>query len=153
MENLKIKGTHYLKIVRKNGEIEEWNVDNMVVNGGLGLITARLQASSSAVANYMAVGSGTTAVGASQTTLATETTDGGLERGTGAVSQQTTTTANDTYQITKTWTASGTKTVEEIGVFNDATAGTMLSRVLTGSRTLYAGDTFTDTYKLVLVRA
>lgn len=151
--NIKIKGTHYFKIVRKNGEVEEWSVDNMVVNGGLGLITARLGASAEAVANYLAVGTSSTAVAASQTALVAEITDSGLGRATGTISQQTTTTTNDTYQITKTWTVSGTKTIEEAGVFNASSSGTMLSRVLTTSKTVYSGDTFTDTYKLVITRA
>lgn len=153
MNTIKLKGIHNFKIVRKNGEVESWTVENMITNTGLALITSRLGQSSEAIANYIAVGTSNTAVGATQTGLGGEITDSGLQRATGTFSQQTTTTTNDTFQITKTWTASGTKTIEEVGVFNESSSGTMLSRVLTNTRTVYAGDTFTDTYKLIITRA
>ena len=99
---------------------------------------------------YIAVGSGTTAFTASQTALVTELTDSGLERASVTPTRVTTTQTNDTSQWSKTWTASGTKTVAEVGVFNAASTGTMGSRYVLGTaRSLVSGDTCTITVRWV----
>ena len=97
---------------------------------------------------YIAVGTSSTAAAATDTTLGAEITDSGLERAAGTVSRVTTTVTNDTFQITKMWTASGTKTVEEVGVFNANSAGTMGNRALTGSKGVNSGETLTGTYQV-----
>ncbi len=99
---------------------------------------------------YLAVGSGTTAFAEAQTTLVTELTDSGLARAAATVSQITTTHANDTLNLTKTWTASGSKTVAELGAFNASSGGTMASRtVLTSARSVVSGDSYTGTVKVI----
>ena len=60
----------------------------------------------------------------------------------------TTTVTNDTLQIVKEWTASGSKTIQEIGVFNASSTGTMLSRALTGAKVMENGEKITATYTL-----
>jgi len=98
---------------------------------------------------YVACGTGTTAFSNAQTALVTEITDSGLERAAATRTRVTTTTANDTVQFAKTWTASGSKTVKEVGVFNDASAGIMLARTkLTSEKVLDSGDSHTLIYKI-----
>jgi len=98
---------------------------------------------------YVACGTESTAFAIAQTALIAEISDSGLARAAATVTRTTTTTTNDTTQWAKTWTASGTKTVAEVGVFNDASAGTMLGRTVLGSaRALTSGDTYTLTYKV-----
>jgi hypothetical protein len=93
----------------------------------------------------LAYGTGSTAFAATQTALVTES-----QRAAATVSQVTTTVSNDTLQLTKAFTISSTETITEVGIFNNATSGgTMLARtVLSSSRSVVSGDTFTLTYKV-----
>ncbi len=93
---------------------------------------------------YLAYGTGTTAFAATQTALVTQS-----QRAAAVVTRTTTTVSNDTLQLSKTFTASTTETVTEVGIFNAAAAGTMLCRTVLGtSRSLTSGDTYTATYKV-----
>ena len=99
---------------------------------------------------YLACGTGTTAASASDTTLGTEITDSGLERSTGTLTQQTTSQSNDTLQIIKAWSVTGTKTISEVGMFNASSNGTLAAReVLSPTKSVVSGDTYTLTFKLV----
>ena len=98
---------------------------------------------------YLAVGTDSTAESAAHTALQAETTTNGLERAAATVSQVTTTQTNDTLQLTKTWTATGTVVVEEVGAFNAASAGTMFGRKLTTTKTVNNGETLTGTYQFI----
>lgn len=98
---------------------------------------------------YLAVGTSNTATAASQTTLQAEIVDSGLARAAATVTRSTTTQTNDTLQLDYTWTASGTKTVEEVGVFNAASSGVMAGRKLTGSLPLINTSTLAITYKII----
>jgi len=151
--NLKIKGTYNFQIFDTKGNLRDsWKVDNLVVNGGLAFLSGLLGGTGT-VPTYIAVGTDATAVAGSQTTLVAEITDTGLERAVGTVSQVTTTATNDTFQIAKTFTATGAKTIEEVGIFNAASAGTMLSRALTTSKAISNGENIVVTYKLVFANA
>lgn len=144
-----LKGTYTFEIRDVNGNIRDsFTVDNIVTNAGKAQLALLTGDASAVPFTYLALGTSATAVAATDTTLTAEITDSGLERAAGTVSRVTTTTTNDTYQITKTWTATGSKTVEEVGVFNAASAGTMLSHALTTSKTVSSGETITGTYSL-----
>jgi len=74
--------------------------------------------------DYLAIGTGTTAFNASDTSLESETH---REAGTGT--RGTTSVTNDTAQLVVTFSGySGSEAVTEIGMFNDASAGDMLMR-------------------------
>jgi hypothetical protein len=77
---------------------------------------------------HIAYGSGTTAEGVALTTLTTETA-----RAAATVEIVSTYTANDTVRFSHEFTADGTISVTEIGVFNAASTGTMLCRKLLSS--------------------
>lgn len=142
-----LKGTYNFKIVGVDGKIrDEWTVDNIVTSAGKAQIALLIGDASATPFTYLAVGTATTAVAVGQTALGAEITDTGLARASGTVSRTTTTVTNDTYQITYTWTASGSKTVEEVGVFNASSAGTMLSRALTTTKSIVNGETLATTY-------
>ncbi len=99
---------------------------------------------------YLEVGTGTTAFAATQTTLVTPVTDSGLARASVTPTQTTTTVTNDTLQLSKTWTASGSKTLAEVGVFNAGAAGTMGSRYVLGTtRPVESTFTYTATVKWI----
>ncbi len=98
---------------------------------------------------YLAVGTSTTAESAAQTALIAEVSTSGLARASATMSRVTTTTTNDTLRFVKSWSVSGTVTVEEIGIFNASSSGTMLGRKLTTSKAVVNGDTLTATYDVI----
>lgn len=155
MENkLKLIGTYEFEIRDINGKVRDsWSVKNLVTNAGFAQLALLCGDASAVPFTYLAVGTSSTAVAATDTTLTAEITDSGLERATGTVSRVTTTVTNDTYQITKTWTASGNKTVEEVGVLTASSGGVLLSHALTTSKAVTSGETLTGTYKLKFATA
>ena len=127
-------------------------MENVITNAGLAAM-AGLDGNTGSITafTYLAVGSDATAASAGQTALISEITTAGLGRASATVSRSTTNQTNDTLQFDKTWSASGAITVEEIGVFNNATAGlgTMLARKVTGTKTLANGEDLIATYKII----
>lgn len=134
----------------KDGNIKwELNFTNTITNVGFAVIAGLAGNTGAQTAfTYLAVGTSSTAPSASQTALGGEITTNGLGRAAATVSRVTTTQTNDTLQLVKAFSVSGTSTVEEAGIFNDASAGTMLGRALTTSKTVVNGDTLTVTYQV-----
>ena len=151
MDNSQIKGRFRLQIHGVDGKLRDdtgW-IDNATMNAGLAVFSGLAGATGSQTAfTYLALGTSSTAVAASQTTLQAEITDTGLQRAAATVSRVTTTQTNDTLQLAKTFTATGSKTVEEVGYFNAASSGVMGGRALTGTKSLVNGETLTVTYQI-----
>lgn len=138
------------KLWRKYASLN-WNtgfIKNGTPNVAFAVVAARFIGTASAAAGYIAVGTDTTAFAASQTVLGAEITDSGLARAAATTSLITTTQTNDTAQLLKAFTATGSKTIQEIGIFNDPTVGTMLGRTITGARAVVSGDGYIATYKV-----
>lgn len=95
--------------------------------------------------SYLAIGSSGTAATAADTALKAELT-GSAAR---ASSTVTTATAN-ILQLVHTWSATGSKTVKECGVFNDAATGTVLARSNFATISLSDGDSLQITYKVTV---
>lgn len=149
MENIKIKGFVDFEIRDSSGNLKDkWSVTNTVVTAGKAQIALLAGDASATPFTYLELGTSSTAPAVGQTALQAAITDTGLARAAATVSRVTTTVTNDTLQLVYTWTASGSKTIEEIGIFNAASTGTMLARALTTSRSVVNGDTFTATYKV-----
>ena len=150
MDNIKIKGQVKLECFSKEGNFR-WStgwINNGITNAGFAQLALLAGDASATPFTYLAVGTDATAFAASQTALVAEVVDSGLERASATVSRVTTTVTNDTLQLTKTWTATGSKTIEEIGIFNASSAGTMLGRALTTSKALTSTDILVGTYKV-----
>lgn len=145
---LELKGSYHFEIWNKGVLKDKWTVNNLVPTVGKAQLALLCGDATAIPFTYIAVGTSSTTPVAGDTTLTAEITDSGLARAAGTVSRVTTTVTNDTYQVTKTFSVSGTKTVEEVGVFNDPTTGTMLSHSLSGSKALVSGDSFVVTYQL-----
>ena len=101
------------------------------VNGGRGIVTARLRAVGTEPLNIgWGTGAGTTA--AADTTLFTEAlvsmAAGTTDHTVGTSSQQTTTTTNDTYRVTGTRTATAAGTVTNAGLWDAASGGTLFMK-------------------------
>lgn len=127
----------------------EKRVRNLVTTAGKGLIAGRLNGSGGAsAATYIAVGTGTTAAAAADTALGTETTTSGLGRAVGTASLVTTTTTNDTAQVTNTFSVTGTVAVTESGVLNASSSGTLLCRQTFSAINVASGDSLDITWKI-----
>lgn len=124
-------------------------VRNKIVNAGLALAAGLLNGSGSPTTPiYIAVGTGTNAVAAADTTLQTETSTSGLSRATSTVSLVTTTVTNDTAQWLKSFSVSGSVAVTESGVLNAASVGTLLCRQTFSAVNVVNGDTLQITWKI-----
>lgn len=153
---IKLMGLVKLDIYDKNGKLREttgW-LKNTITNAALAAVSGLVgNVDSQTAFTYLEVGTSSTAESADHTALQAAITDTGLARAAATVSRQTTTQTNDTLQLYKQWTATGTKAVEEVGIFNAASTGVMLGRKLTGTKTVNNGETLTVTYKIVFAGA
>ena len=151
-----IIGRVRLECYDKDGNLK-WDtgfMKNTITNAGLGVVSGLVgNVDSQTAFTYLAVGTSSTAESAAHTALQAEITTGGLERAAATVSRETTNQTNDTLQLTYTWTSSASHTVEETGAFNDASAGTMLGRKLTGSKSVVNTDQLVGTYQFIFAGA
>lgn len=120
-----------------------------VTSAGKALFAGLIRGTGTAI-THIAVGSGSTAFAAGQTTLVTEITTVGLERVAPTMSSVTTTVTNDTAKFIKVFTITGTATVAEGGLFNASSGGTMAVRVVfSPSRSVISGDSLTYQHTIV----
>lgn len=124
-------------------------VGNLVTNAGFAGIAARIGADAvEAAFDYIAVGTGTTAAAAGDTTLETELATSGLTRAQGTDSRETTTQTNDTLVVTKTFTVTGSAAVTECGLLNASSSGTLLGRNVFSAINVANGDSLQIDYKV-----
>lgn len=117
---------------------------SMVVDSGLAKITNLLAAVSIVCPGWVGWGTGTTAPVVANTGLETPSAEA---RTVGTKTQQTTTTANDTYQIVALITAASAQAITEVGVFDALTAGNLFARGTFSAINVSIGDTITFTIK------
>lgn len=137
----------------KDGEVfAVRETDNIVVNGGLAALSGCLIGAQTTDYDYLAVGTSATAPSSTQTALLSELSTGGLARVIDSSPTQTNTggVTDDTAQLSYVWTATDASTVNEIGVFNSSSAGTMAARGTVTQVSLTTDDTLTGTYKITL---
>jgi hypothetical protein len=125
----------------------------VVTNGGKGIITAKLRAVGTEPLNIgWCTGAGT--AGITDTTLFTEAlvslSAGTSDHTVGTSSQVTTTTTNDSYQVTGTRTATGSGTVTNAGLWDAASAGTLFLKGDFTGIVLASGDSIAFTFKASL---
>lgn len=122
----------------KNNLIMTLGLDEIVNCAGYGLSGTPFRA--------LALGSSdATNTNPAQTTLDTEITTHNCGRGAATVTKE----ASSTLQLVKTWTANGSETIKEIGIFNNSTSGgVMLGRLVIGPITVDTGFSITFTYKV-----
>jgi hypothetical protein len=131
---------HYDEVLRSH---------NLITNVGHAAANARMsgQGSYGTFVN-LAIGTGTTAAAAGDTALQAEITTGGGARGAATATQVTTTVANDTTQIVKTWTFTSAFAVTEEGILDNATSGgNLLAHQVWAVINVASGDQLTVTHK------
>jgi hypothetical protein len=142
---LKMKGTMTAVLQKEDGSVETYVKDNIIVNVGFDLISDAIGKSASrpAVISHIAVGTGTTAEAATQTALVTE-----LSR---IAATYAHTAGTKVFTMTTTFGAGvGTGAITEAGVFNAASAGIMLDRVVFAVINKGAADTLQVTFTFTM---
>ena len=136
-EDLKLKGK--LKIALNDKVVQE--VDNLVVTAGKNFVADRMK-NNSTVMGYMAVGTGTTAAAAGNTTLGSESDRNALT---------STTVTDNAVAYVGTW-AAGDASVEikEAGLFSASSGGTMLARTVFSAVNKGASDSLTITWTITV---
>lgn len=149
-ELIKAKGVVSFVLTDENGNVKETQENNLVVSTGLAFIAQSMlktTTNSPAAMTHMAVGTGSTAAAAGQTALITESARVALTSSTNV----TTTVTNDAIQYVATFNpGTATAAITEAGIFNAASAGTMLARVAFAVINKGALDTLTITWKITL---
>ena len=143
-ENLQLSGQVNIVLRDKNGNVkEERTEENLVVTSGLGYIASRMKDASATAMTHMGLGSGTTAAAAGQTDLVTLL-------GSREALDSTTVTANAVAYVSSFEAGDATGAVTEAGIFNAASGGTMLCRVVFSVVNKAADDTMTVTWTITV---
>ena len=150
----KLTGLVRLQIHDVEGNLRDdtgW-LQNTVVNSGKHLVFRLFSTVTSKPLKFgwIAVGSSATAVAVTDRILSSEIAGVGLARALATLTETKTTIAMDSVNFYKQWTATGARTVNEVGLFNTSTFNgvNMLCRKLTGVKTLANGETLTANYKI-----
>lgn len=124
------------------------NISNLVVSAGAAGVASRINgAGAEAAFTFIAIGTGTVAPAAGDTTLGTEITTGGGARAAATASRVTTDVTNDTAQDVLTFNFTASFAVTESGVFNASSAGVMLARQTFSAVNVVNGDSLQVTWK------
>lgn len=122
---------------------------DVVTNAGRGHIAGLLSNTVTAPANYFGnVGTGGSTAAVADTTLDTEVA---TARITATATRVTTTVTNDTAQFVFTFTSASTQTIQNAGVFNASTSGTLVQKSSHASIPLLNTDSIQYTFKLQIV--
>ncbi len=127
---------------------------NLVVDAGKAGVASRINgAGGEALFDKIGQGVGTVAAAAGDTALGTEKDASNTTTTTHAISaatatRVTTTVTNDTAQLVGTISELATMAITESGVFNAATAGTMLCRQVFSAINVVSGDSIQFTWKI-----
>ncbi len=136
-EDLKLKGK--LKIALNDKVVQE--VDNLVVTAGKNFVADRMK-NNSTVMGYMAVGTGSTAAAAGNTTLGSESDRNALT---------STTVTNNEVAYVGTWAAGDASVaITEAGLFSASSGGTMLARTVFSAVNKGASDSLTITWTITV---
>ena len=138
-ENFKVTGQ---VTIQKNGEVVR-DIPNTIVTAGKNDIASLITGAGS-VMNHMAVGTGTNAVAAGDTTLQTESDRNALSTSGGTAS-------TNTVEYVAVWNAGdGTGSLTEAGLFSASSSGTMLARTVFSAVNKGASDVLTITWTITV---
>jgi hypothetical protein len=142
-EVLKASGALRVVVTGKDGKVkEEHEFKNLVVTVGKNFVASRMVGTASSVMSHMAIGSDNTAASAGQTALGGQL---------GRVSLAGATATDNVVTYTASFPAgTGTGAVVEAGIFNDATAGTMLCRTVFAVVNKGADDAMSVTWTVTI---
>lgn len=136
-DDLKMTGAVSIAL---NGEVVR-EIPNLVVTAGKNWVADRMN-DANTVMTHMAVGTGTTAAAAGQTTLVSEAARGALT---------STTVTNNAIAYVETFAAgTGTGALTEAGIFDAASGGDMLCRTVFNVVNKGSSDSMTITWTITV---
>jgi hypothetical protein len=142
VDTVKVTGALSIRLYRADGTLKDSrDIPNLVVTTGKQFIASRMAANTTTM-SHLAVGSGTTAPTVGDTTLQSEL-------GRGSIVSATTALAVTTYVGTVP-AGVGTGAVTEAGIFNAASAGTMLCRTVFAVVNKDVSDTMSVTWLITI---
>ena len=142
-DGLKLRGDVALVLRDKDGNIkDERLIENLIVDTGLNFICDRMKDDETAM-THMALGSGSTAAAAGDTTL-------GSQLGSREALDSSTVTNNQIVYVASFEAGDATGAVTEAGIFNASTGGTMLCRTVFSVVNKAADDTLTVNWTITL---
>lgn len=142
-ETLEMIGRLKIEIFGEDGALKQVaDVPNLVVNAGKGFIASRMTGTAAAVMSHMAVGTSSTSPAGGDTALGAEVARVALTSG-------TTSGAIATY-VASFPAGTGTGGLQEAGLFNDSTTGTMLCRTTFSVINKGASDSMTITWTVTV---
>ena len=144
-DTFKLQGALTLMLTKADGTVEVTQKDNIIVDVGFDFIANAIgnAASRPSCMGYTAVGTGTTAAATSQTSLGTEVSR--------LASTYAHTAGTKTFTFTTTFAAGvATGAITESGVFNAASAGIMIDRVVFPVVNKGADDTLTTVFTFTM---
>lgn len=138
-ENFGIKGELTISVFDRNGNLKEAKkVPNLVVTVGKNYIASRMVGTAATVMSHMAIGTGTGTPAVGDSALGTQA---------GIVALSAFTASTNTVTATATFPAgTGTGAITEAGIFNAASAGTLLCRTTFPVVNKAAGDSIAITW-------
>ena len=140
MINDGLKLTGKLKIALNGETVQE--VDNLVVTAGKGYVASRMKDATATAMSHMAIGSGSTAAAAGDSSLGTEL---------GRVALTSTAVSGAVVTYTATFAAgTGTGAVTEAGILNASSSGDLLCRTVFSVVNKGASDSMTITWTVTV---
>jgi len=136
-DNLALTGALTIEV----NDVVVQKAENLVVTAGKNWVADRMN-NANTVMTYMALGTGTTAAAAGNTTLVTE-----LDRN----ALTSTTVLNNTIAYAATWAAGdATGAITEAGIFDAASGGDMLARTVFSVVNKGSSDSITITWTITI---
>ena len=138
---ISFKGELSIKITDEHGVLkEERIVPNLVVTLGKTFICSRMAGTSTSVMSHMAIGTGTNAAAAGDSTLQTEVA---------RVALTSTTPSTNTITYVGNYPAgTGTGTLTEAGILNNSSGGVLLARTVFTAIPKGASDTMSISWTI-----
>ena len=144
-DNIKITGDVKIDIIGADGAVKDSReIKNLVVTTGKTFIASRMVGTSANVMGWMELGTGTTAAAVGDTAL-----EAAISGSRVALTSGTSATNVVTY-VASFPAGTGTGAVTEAGVFNAASAGTMLCRTVLSVVNKGAADAMSITWTITV---
>ena len=142
-DSIKVTGELKLTLTRPDGNVKhEVIIPNLVVTTGKNYIASRMKDASATAMSHMAIGTGTNAAAAGNTTLGSEA---------GRVALTSTTVSNSDVAYVATFAAgTGTGAITEAGILNASSGGTLLCRTVFNVINKAAADTLGITWTVTV---
>jgi hypothetical protein len=143
IEGLKMKGELTIVVRDESGLVKNSiHVPNLVVTAGKNFIASRIVGTASPIMSHMAIGSSSTAADVANTALGAEL---------GRVALTSGTAASGVVQYVASFPAgTGTGGVQEAGIFNASSGGTMLCRTVFAVVNKGSDDSMTITWRVTV---